>query len=267
MDPEKSQERAQKALIDIKNKLDSVSPSFCLAKWLNVSLHLTTGKTHSCYHPPVHSINREEIKTNPSALHNTTQKKQERAEMLAGKRPGGCSYCWRMEDSHSPYSDRHYQSISYIHRLNEVIQKGSGHNIIPSYVEVNFNQACQFKCSYCSPHLSTAWMEESLKYGSWPTTTSHNDIEGLKQSGLWPVSKQEENPYVKAFWKWWPTLYPQLKVFRMTGGEPLIDPNTYRVLDYIRRTSQHQTHTGYYYKSLPARKTKRAFCKSGKKYI
>ena len=233
MDPEKSQERAQKALIDIKNKLDSVSPSFCLAKWLNVSLHLTTGKTHSCYHPPVHSINREEIKTNPSALHNTTQKKQERAEMLAGKRPGGCSYCWRMEDSHSPYSDRHYQSISYIHRLNEVIQKGSGHNIIPSYVEVNFNQACQFKCSYCSPHLSTAWMEESLKYGSWPTTTSHNDIEGLKQSGLWPVSKQEENPYVKAFWKWWPTLYPQLKVFRMTGGEPLIDPNTYRVLDYI----------------------------------
>ena len=234
MDPEKSQEMAQKKLLNIKKKLDSVSPSFCLAKWLNVSLHLTTGKTHSCYHPPVHNIDREEIKKDPSALHNTAQKKEERRQMLAGQRPEGCSYCWRMEDSNSPFSDRHYQSLNFTqNRFNEVIQEGSKHNIIPSYVEVNFNQACQFKCSYCSPHLSTTWMEESLKYGPWPTTDPHNNIEGLKQSGLWPISRKEENPYVEAFWKWWPELYPQLKVFRMTGGEPLIDPNTYRVLGYI----------------------------------
>ena len=39
-----------------KTWLDTVSPSMCLAKWFHVSMHLTNGKTHSCYHPPTHSI-------------------------------------------------------------------------------------------------------------------------------------------------------------------------------------------------------------------
>ena len=39
-----------------KTKLATVSDSFCLAKWKQVSLHLTTGHTNSCYHPPLHKI-------------------------------------------------------------------------------------------------------------------------------------------------------------------------------------------------------------------
>jgi hypothetical protein len=48
-----------------------------------------------------------------------------------------------------------------------------------------------------------------------------------------PIPAREHNPYVEAFWAWWPTLYPELKHFRMTGGEPLMDRNTYRVFDYV----------------------------------
>jgi hypothetical protein len=47
------------------------------------------------------------------------------------------------------------------------------------------------------------------------------------------IPAREYNPYVEAFWAWWPTLYPELKHFRMTGGEPLLDKNTYRVFDYV----------------------------------
>ena len=223
-------------LENIKRRLDTVSPTMCLAKWLQVSLHLTTGKTHSCYHPPVHNINIEELSKNPSALHNTEQKKKERALMRKGERPKGCSYCWNIEDSGDHYSDRHYRSLEpwAESRFQEVLERDSNYNIIPSYVEVNFNQACQFKCSYCSPHLSTTWMEEIQKYGAYPTTKPHNDIKTLKEKQLWPIGVKENNPYVEAFWKWWPDLYPKLKVFRMTGGEPLIDHNTYRVLKYIK---------------------------------
>ena len=39
-----------------KQKLATISDSFCLAKWKQVSLHLTTGHTNSCYHPPLHKI-------------------------------------------------------------------------------------------------------------------------------------------------------------------------------------------------------------------
>jgi hypothetical protein len=48
-----------------------------------------------------------------------------------------------------------------------------------------------------------------------------------------PIPAREHNPYVEAFWTWWPTLYPELEHFRMTGGEPLLDRNTYRVFDYV----------------------------------
>jgi hypothetical protein len=102
-------------------------------------------------------------------------------------------------------------------------------------VEVNFNQACNFKCLYCSPHLSSAWEEEIVKHGPIQITDArHNDIDALARMNLMPRKvANRENPYVEAFWKWWPDLYKNLKIFRMTGGEPLIDHNTWKVLDYV----------------------------------
>jgi len=225
------------SLKDIKQKLDEVSPSMCLAKWLQVSLNLTTGQTHSCYHPPLHSIDKNKILNQPSGLHNTTQKKEERAQMRLGKRPKGCSYCWKIEDSGDHYSDRHYRSLEpwAYSRYEEVVKSQATDDILPSYVEVNFNQVCQFKCSYCSPCLSTEWTKEIQKFGAFPTRIPHNDISYFKENNQWPIPPKEFNPFVNAFWKWWPELYPQLKVFRMTGGEPLLDHNTFKILDYIEK--------------------------------
>ena len=223
-------------ILETAKKLDSVSPSMCLAKWLQVTIHLTTGNTASCHHNPVHKIDKNQLSKSFSALHNTERKKKERKLMREGKRPEACSYCWNIEDSGKYLSDRYYKSSRSwaIRHFQKVVEKSSSYNITPSFVEVNFNQACQFKCSYCSPVLSTTWMEEIQKYGSYPTTDSYNDIEAIKKKQQFPIGIKEKNPYVEAFWKWWPDLYPKLKVFRMTGGEPLIDHNTYRVLEYIK---------------------------------
>jgi hypothetical protein len=70
-----------------KRKLDVISPSLCVAKWNQVTLHLATGTTHSCHHPTAHHIPLTEIENNPSALHNTNFKKEQRKLMLEGKRP------------------------------------------------------------------------------------------------------------------------------------------------------------------------------------
>ena len=37
-----------------------------------------------------------------------------------------------------------------------------------------------------------------------------------------PIPHREYNPYVEAFWKWWPELYQDLHTFRITGGEPML---------------------------------------------
>jgi sulfatase maturation enzyme AslB (radical SAM superfamily) len=44
----------------------------------------------------------------------------------------------------------------------------------------------------------------------------------------------DENPYTEAFWKWWPDLYKDLHTFRITGGEPLLMDDTFKVLEYIQ---------------------------------
>ena len=63
---------------------------------------------------------------------------------------------------------------------------------------------------------------------------NHNDITALERKGLMPLKvAQADNPYVTAFWEWWPNIYRKLRVFRMTGGEPLMDKNTFKVLDYV----------------------------------
>jgi len=48
-----------------------------------------------------------------------------------------------------------------------------------------------------------------------------------------PIPHKDENPYVDAFWKWWPDIYTKLEHFRITGGEPLLTKDTFKVLDYV----------------------------------
>ena len=81
-----------------KQILDTKSASFCGAKWYNATIWLGSGMTTSCHHPLPHKIDLEAIKTNPSAIHNTVQKKKQRKQMQCGDRPSGCEYCWKIED-------------------------------------------------------------------------------------------------------------------------------------------------------------------------
>lgn len=218
----------------LEDGLNSVSKSFCLAKWYNVSVHIPTGRTHSCYHPPTHKIPKDELAQNASALHNTEYKKKQRKLMLEGVRPEECSFCWDIEDSGN-LSDRAYRSVDvyYPGAIQDAVRLGYEGNANPKYLEVNFSQACNLKCIYCSPHLSTQWHQEIKKHGSYKLhTKNHNDIGWLEQDD-WKPDNHPNNPYLKKFWEWLPTIYDGLKVFRMTGGEPLMDKNTFKVFDYV----------------------------------
>ena len=213
---------------------DNLGPALCLAKWKQVSLHLPTGLNNSCYHPPLHQIDADALKDNPGALHNTEHKKQQRVIMLKQEKPSECSYCWNIE-AHGQLSDRHYRSgepwaaSDYDAIINST---GEENDVIPSYVEVNFNHACNLSCSYCSPQFSSTWQAEVDKWGGYPTSTIHNDSSHFTGRNR-PIPSRDTNPYVDAFWQWWPELYPKLIHFRMTGGEPLMDKNTYKVFDYV----------------------------------
>lgn len=222
---------------EVREQINAVSPSFCLAKWYFVSLHLHVGDNHSCYHPKRHSIDLDDVKKNPQAIHNTRWKKLQRKAMLEGERPKECHYCWAIEDLEgSPISDRTLRSSenwSY-DLLEKTAEMPWDADVYPTYLEVNFGNECNFKCSYCTPAVSSSWYNETNKYGDWNLKNNLNVRQytiGLLQSKLY--KRESNNPYIEAFWKWFPDAYEHIRILRLTGGEPLLSSNVYKVIDYI----------------------------------
>ena len=99
--------KMNKRFIPIKQ----ISDTMCMAKWLQTTIYLYLGKTHSCHHTPKHSISPVDLIENKSALHNTQQKMWERQQLLDGKQPEPCNYCWNIENQPGGHlSDRFYKS-------------------------------------------------------------------------------------------------------------------------------------------------------------
>lgn len=221
-----------KRVIPIVNQ---ISETFCFAKWYHVTMYLQSGETHSCYHPRPHKIPLSELSTNPSALHNTEQKKYERKSMIEGQKPEGCQYCWNIENMGPDYiSDRHIRNASLYNekRFNECNQADSySKNINPDYIEINFGNECNFKCGYCHPKYSTSYFNEIKKFGPVTSVKNHRcDIDWMKL-----YSREDENPYVESWWKWWPELKNDLQILRITGGEPTMHTSTWKILEDLEK--------------------------------
>lgn len=221
----------------IKKLLNSTGCGFCLAKFKQVTMHLGTGMTHSCHHPRPHKIPLEEIEANPAALFNTSVLKEARKQMLNNEKPSECDYCWRVEDNDGT-SDRFYKSLEpWALPDHDNVTKFTGNeDIYPSYLEVSFSNVCNLSCVYCGPEFSSVWVEKLKKSGPLKVLeeTEHEDwIQGWQDLDSLNYKNREFNPYIDAFWKWFPEAYKHLKHYRITGGEPLMSKETFRSMEWF----------------------------------
>ena len=221
------------------NFIDAISPSYCGAKWYNATIWLGHGQTTSCHHPPSHAIDLEEIKTNPSAIHNTKHKKEMRKMMLNGIRPNECEYCWKVEDMGKDHiSDRVMKTITFSKEDNLKAADMTGdEDVTLKTLEISFDRTCNFACSYCNPSFSSTWVKDIKKYGGYRNIVSDGrghfvtDAPWAKNA----ADKEENNPYIQAFWKWWETdLQHSLQEIRITGGEPLMAASVWKLFDWFK---------------------------------
>jgi len=222
-----------------KQVLDTKSASFCGAKWYNATIWLGSGMSTSCHHPPAHKVDIEEAKRNPKAIHNTPEKKQDRAQMQSGERPPGCEYCWKIEDiKRDNISDRVYKSKIYtIKDLDDAHKSDATSDVDLRTLEISFDRTCQFACSYCNPAFSSTWVKDIKSNGSYTGLVSdgRNHFTHAHDSAqLYKFG--EENPYVEAFFKWWESdLHRTLDELRITGGEPLMSGYTWKLIDWFKQ--------------------------------
>lgn len=230
-------------LIQWRNKhLNSISPSFCAAKWYNASIHLGHGYTGSCHLPLPHPIDLEQIKHNPSALHNSDHKKKMRKMMLEGAKPAECSYCWKIEGiGRDNASDRIYKSEIYktddIKKLKDLPWDA---DVNLKTLEISFDRQCNFACSYCNAAYSSTWAQDLETNGAYQNFVAPGGGGGAYQSdGSWAESNGrhlDDNPYVEAFFKWWPELSTTLDEIRITGGEATVSQNFWRFVDILQQS-------------------------------
>jgi len=222
----------KKRVIDIKSK------SFCGAKWYNATIWLGSGMTTSCHHPLPHKVDHNQVQRNPKLLHNTPHKKQERAQMQSGLRPVGCEYCWKIEDMNTDsVSDRVYKTKIYSELdLEQAFRSHSQDDFNLKTLEIAFDRTCQFACSYCNPAFSTTWVNDIRRNGAYQNLVSdgrNHFTHTHDNSQMYKFG--ETNPYVEAFFKWWESdLHQSLVELRVTGGEPLMSGETWKLLDWFQ---------------------------------
>lgn len=216
----------------IKSKL---GPSFCAAKWLQVTLDLYHGVSKSCHHTPWTTINIDQARQSPLYLTNTLNVLDDRVMMTKKMMPLACSYCWHHEHrAPKELSDRYHKSQSdwsqdpeYQERLDQLKPTKAQ---LPSYLEVLFDHRCQMRCVYCSADSSSAIEKELLTHGAYPETVHYHRSKRL-------VPSDHQSELLALFFQWLPDLLPALHTLRITGGEPLLSPSVATLMDYLRQTS------------------------------
>ena len=218
--------------------LDPISDSFCGAKWYNATIWLGSGQTTSCHHPLPHAIDIDDIQRTPAALHNTQRKKMEREQMQKGERPSGCEYCWKIEDiGRDNISDRVYKTVLFTDEdLNHAFRTPASEDFNLRTLEISFDRTCQFACSYCNPAFSSTWVRDISTNGPYINLVSdgrNHFTHPHDSSQLYKFG--ETNPYVEAFFQWWESdLHRTLDELRITGGEPLMSGDTWKLLDWFK---------------------------------
>lgn len=185
----------------------------CLLKWAWSTVYLGQGTSSSCHRTDQAPIPPDDF----ASFHNLPNKIEARKLMLNGKWPqGGCQYCEKIEAA-GGMSDRQYQLHSQ-HDIDrtprELFENPTALEVVPTILEVYFNNVCNMACLYCGSHFSSKWEEENRRFGIF------------KQGNVNFGYNTEWNPnYEKMLSDFWAYLhekdrYKHIRYYQILGGEP-----------------------------------------------
>jgi MoaA/NifB/PqqE/SkfB family radical SAM enzyme len=188
-----------------------------------------------CRSHPISNIQHETLEQ----AWNNENMTRIRRQVLRGERPPECEPCFNLEDQGvESLRQRHIEPkipesrvTLYPDALSKMRHDFTMPNEIPT-MELKLNNLCNLKCRMCHPGDSTAWNDWSevkeFYKGEGQVIFDIVEEHNLEKKPL--LDKFEDNP------NWWASLEKNLPHFRrveFAGGEPLMDPQHYRILDML----------------------------------
>lgn len=166
--------------------------------------------------------------------------KRIRKSVLTNIRPPECEPCFRLEDQGvESLRQRHITGTIPESRINlypnalDALNDDYSMPFELPTMELKLNNLCNLKCRMCNPIDSTSWND-------WNVVKKYYEKENNFMFKIVEDLKLEQKPYLDKFTDnpaWWSNLEKLLPYFRrveFAGGEPLMDPTHYRILDMLK---------------------------------
>lgn len=211
------------------------SKTFCLHPFTGLATREDGAVKVCCRSLPIGWIQENSLEE----IWNNGTMRQVREQVLSNERPQVCSPCFVLEDQGvESLRQRHIRDSFpearinlYPNALDSLRDDWSMPFEFPT-IEIKINNLCNLKCRMCNPLDSTQWKD-------WKEVENFYKEEGnylydtIRKLGL------TEAPYIDLFndntefWNNIEKLLPYFRRVEFAGGEPLMDPTHYRILDML----------------------------------
>jgi len=208
------------------------SKTFCMHPFTGLATREDGAIKVCCRSQPIAFIQSESLE---SAWNNANMQRI-RYQVLNDQRPPECLPCFQLEDQGvESLRQRHIKGDIPEARIN-LYPNTVFEQIVPfefPTMEIKLNNLCNLKCRMCNPLDSTNWSD-------WDKVI---DFYRKENNYLVPtVDRLVNKPgqYIGPFddtANWWDSferLLPYFKRVEFAGGEPLMDPQHYRILDMLK---------------------------------
>lgn len=222
----------------VKNEsgqLKNQSKTFCMHPFTGLATREDGAIKACCRSHPIGFIYKNKLED----IWNNDTMKRIRKQVLNNERPPECEPCFNLEDQgveslrmrHIGGKIPEARINLYPNALDKLKEDYSMPFEIPT-MELKLNNLCNLKCRMCHPADSTSWND-------W------NEIEDFykKDNNIIYQLVEDNNlknkPFLDKFQNnsdWWNNLEKLLPYFRrveFAGGEPLMDPQHYKILDML----------------------------------
>lgn len=211
------------------------SKTFCMHPFTGIATREDGAIKPCCRGLAIGWIQKESIET----AWNNKNMRRIRKQVLNNERPNECGACFNLEDQGvESLRQRHISGLIPEARINlypNALESLKDDFTMPFEIptmEIKLNNLCNLKCRMCNPTDSTSW-NDWLEIEKFYEDEGNYLPEKIKELGL------VKRPFLDSFVNtnnWWSSFEKLLPYFRrveFAGGEPLMDPTHYHILDKL----------------------------------
>jgi hypothetical protein len=213
-----------------------IKKTFCLHPFTGLATREDGAVKVCCRSQPVGWIQEQSMED----IWNGAAMREVRRQVLCGERPEVCKPCFDLEDQGvESLRQRHINGVIPEARINlypdalDVLRDDYTMPFEFPTMEIKINNLCNLKCRMCNPLDSTSWQDwDQVK----PFYEKENNYLVPTVAKLVRKPGQYIGPFddTENWWNSFEKLLPHFKRVEFAGGEPLMDPQHYKILDMLK---------------------------------